>query len=354
MNLPEPPPLSDEVQRELCRAAAEVRDVEPWKFLGDTELLGIEDPESGAIGLVSILGMGGEMFAFHWHHGEGSRCFWNALIKGREPVDPEAMLRQVEMVECEFAGASEADPVDRERWRTFGPDGRKRKSVPVVRSYRPGFCPWYPEEDEVRALVRAMDLFLEFLPRLAEWWKRAPGEGGSAKRPVIPVLRRAARGTDGWALDTGRLPEPAAEVAPEEPAEDGFTFRLAALPRIGEVWEIGSMWLSRAVAEGDRPYFPKLALGVSLESETLADPVLYGGPGEEGIPGDQRALREVFERLAKARGGIPEVVRVASDTAETAFLSLARASGMKVSRDRLEVFPGVQAMFAEMEERMPG
>jgi hypothetical protein len=27
---------------------------------------------------------------------------------------------------------------------------------------------------------------------------------------------------------------------------------------------------------------------------------------------------------------------------------------MKVSRDRLEVFPGVQAMFAEMEERMPG
>jgi len=348
MNAPKPPSLSEEVQRELCRAAAEIREAEPWKFLGDTELLGIEKPESGGIGLVSVLGMGGEVFAVHWHHGEGSLRFWNGLLRGRERVNPEMMLRQIEMVECQFVGASEADPVDRERWRTFGPAGRKRKSVPMFRSYRPGFFPWHVEEAEARELVRVMDLLLEFWPEVKGWWEREAGKVGKANRPAIPVLRRTAQ-ADGWGLDSGRLPEPDPLPVPTEPEEDGFTFRLAGLPCLPEVWEIGSMWLSRAVSDGGRPYFPKLALCISVESQALSSPEMYGGTGEDGFAGDQEALRTVFERFAQVNGGIPEVLRVGSDQAEGAFLSLARAAGMKVVRDRMEELPAVFASFAAME-----
>jgi hypothetical protein len=44
----------------LCNLAAEIKELAPWKWMQETDIFGVEDPDTGAIGFVSIMGNVGE------------------------------------------------------------------------------------------------------------------------------------------------------------------------------------------------------------------------------------------------------------------------------------------------------
>ena len=59
------PPVSEAILRDLFEAASRVLEIQPWKRLGDTDWFAIEDPGSGTLQVVSIMGNAEEVFAIH-------------------------------------------------------------------------------------------------------------------------------------------------------------------------------------------------------------------------------------------------------------------------------------------------
>src|SRR2546429_9403001 len=51
---------SDPEARELFDLAIQVKDLKPWRWMGETDLVGIETPETGEIGLIRAMGSLGE------------------------------------------------------------------------------------------------------------------------------------------------------------------------------------------------------------------------------------------------------------------------------------------------------
>ncbi len=69
-------PSTDEAHQ-LYSAAVRVKELAPWKWMDESELFGVQSPETGELGFVSIMGMAGEHFAVAVYQGaKGCTAFW--------------------------------------------------------------------------------------------------------------------------------------------------------------------------------------------------------------------------------------------------------------------------------------
>src|SRR5438132_5524724 len=51
---------NDPEARELFDLSTQVKDLKPWRWMEETDLIGIENPETGEIGFISVMGAVGE------------------------------------------------------------------------------------------------------------------------------------------------------------------------------------------------------------------------------------------------------------------------------------------------------
>jgi hypothetical protein len=76
----------------LYQAAICVKEIAPWEWMSETDLFGVQNPETGEIGFVSVMGMLGEHYAVAVYLGpEGLYGFWR--FQEMVPFDsPEDLL----------------------------------------------------------------------------------------------------------------------------------------------------------------------------------------------------------------------------------------------------------------------
>ncbi len=345
------PKVSDAVWSQLCAATLAVRETEPWKTLYDSELIGIRDPESGEIMLLSVLGAGGNVFAVHLHLPPEGQRFWRGAMETDKP-DETLMRYGLRMVECEWQNKSECEAEDIEIWQRFGKASRKQLWWPQFRSWLPGYSPWFIDESEARRLTVALGLLKRFFQDAKSAGKEAfsefAGPGASGIPDWIPLYELKKNGTaescEDWQLTRTPLPDPGPLPPVAEPEDELYAARLAGLPVVDDVWEIGATWQDTPVFDPseDRPYLPKIALclGHGIQSKPL--PELYGGKTTDG-----EALRKVFSALAEAEGCLPKELRVSTDTAELALRSVAVATGMAITRNPKELLPEAFRMLSQ-------
>src|SRR3954470_9743139 len=73
-------PSLDEWRR-LYEAAIRVKELEPWKWMDERQVFGVQNPETGELGFVSLMGMAREHFAVAVYLGaEGLYGFWEIEV----------------------------------------------------------------------------------------------------------------------------------------------------------------------------------------------------------------------------------------------------------------------------------
>ena len=60
----------------LCQLAIHIQQMSPWNFMEETDVFGFQDPESGALGFVSVMGRLGEFQAISVYRGVGGLYGW--------------------------------------------------------------------------------------------------------------------------------------------------------------------------------------------------------------------------------------------------------------------------------------
>ena len=328
------PEIPLETWRALYAAADALGELRLWECMGDSELLGVDDPHAGGPVLGAVMGTLGEVFGLALHHGPAALRWVLELATSDEPeVDIDEFLA-IAVVKVEFVPKRELPPEDKRRMKALGfvPRGGARAKWPAFQSHRPGYLPWHIDETDARLLLHA-------LPRLTAL--------GAAVRPLYDS--DAAFPSDGFAFfPKDRAPGPLRleEVEwrqvgmPPEPPVAAFSVDevtaaiLAKLPRQPSVvLEVEAFCGVSSIAEGGedgRPWLVKAALAAESGSGFIAGMEMGEAPDEalEAIAG--RALVAGI----KALGVRPGAVHLKSRRAAEALAALATQLGIPLKLRR--------------------
>ncbi len=153
--------------KRLYELAAELKELAPWKWMDETEIFGVENPDTKEIGFVSPMGMLGEHLSVGVYLGaEGLYGFWDFQMEGLK-AEPFALF-EIPQLQVSFENRENLEKQDRDVIKNLGLKFRGSQNYPLFRSIRPGFMLWFITSDEARMLIYAIEQTLEVAPRVRE------------------------------------------------------------------------------------------------------------------------------------------------------------------------------------------
>jgi hypothetical protein len=316
-------PTHDEWHK-LYQAAMRLKETAPWKWMAETDLFGVQNPETDELGFVSVMGALGEHLSIGVYLGaEGLYSFWGFQQIGAS-APPEAILGMLHL-QASFEDRNELTKKDRDVIKSLGLKFRGRQAWPLFRSYRPGFFPWYLEGWEARFLTLALEQTVEVALRFKE--NRAMLDTAADDSYLVRVPREA-KGTLVWE-------DRVVVVPPVDPEPISISMDVDALkavnrlPRRRYALEIDFFMVPILVGErGTRPSYPHMLLVVERESGmVLGSELLTPEPSLEAMWGlVPVTLVYKFANI----GIVPTQVRVQSPLLAKLLQLLAEELGFEV------------------------
>ncbi len=149
----------------LLALAAEVRGLAPWDFMTEADNFAVVLPAPYGVGLVSVMGAGGEHFAVALYLGPRAIFDFWGLLAGEGGDEPEAVL-EIDQLQLSWEGRSVLDRRDRQLLADLGVKPRGSHAWPMLRRYRAGYFPWFAHDDEVAMMITALEQLLVMAPRI--------------------------------------------------------------------------------------------------------------------------------------------------------------------------------------------
>ncbi len=314
--------------RQLYQAAMRIKEIAPWQWMQEDEVFGVQNPETGELGFVSVMGTLGEHLALAVYLGdEGLYGFW-AYRRIAASVPPEAMLGLLQ-IQASFEDRETLNPKDRDTIKELGLKFRGRQAWPMFRSYRPGFVPWYLEPAEARFLCHALQQAAEVTLRLKE--NDALFDTAAENSYLVRVPRQEADGLV-WEDRVMTVPPPE-PLTLSIPMDIETLEQVKRLPRSRSVLEVDFFNIHSPIYEKDaRPYFPHLLLVVDSESGmVLASELMSPEPDLMAMWGEIPVMMVYqFARM----GGVPVRINVREPMMAQLLRLLAQDLGFEVKVTR--------------------
>ena len=145
--------------RQLFDLAKQIKELKPWRWMEESDLIGIVSPESDKIGFISVMGSIGEYEAVALYLGaEGLHGFID-MHENRDS-SPDILL-QVNHIQVAFSDRKDLETEDLNLIKTLGLKFRGTGAWPLFRTYRAGYLPWRITLDEARFFVHALSQIIE-------------------------------------------------------------------------------------------------------------------------------------------------------------------------------------------------
>lgn len=319
--------------RKLYNAAIRIKEIAPWEWMAETDIFGIQDPETNQLGFVSVMGMMGEHYAVSVYLGsDGLYGFWDFEETGHLAA-PESLL-EIPQLQVSFDNRNELHERDRKIIKQLGLKFRGQHAWPMFRSYRPGFAPWFLEGEEIRFLTNTLDQLSDVAPRFGE--NPSLLETPNDDDYVVRIPRQGDN-TLAWEdhLMSVPPPEPSSIRIPMDIQTLGF---LNKLP-VGKTGiEVDLFMFPSAIKEKEaRPFFPYVLLMIDTQSGMiLGNEMLKPEPSLEAMWG--LIPMKVAHQLARI-GTVPKEVTVRSELLSQLLLPLAESLSLKLRRS--DILPGI-------------
>ncbi|MBM2826028.1 MAG: hypothetical protein HW403_92 [Dehalococcoidia bacterium] len=325
----------------MYEAALAFKAVEPWRWMYDSDMFGVQNPVDGEIGYCSALGNLGEVFALVVYPGTEGLESCNEFAAGELDGDGDEAIAILNCLMVAFEDRGELEKRDLEVIRDLGHKFRGRKEWPIFRSYRPGYAPWYLTGDEVRFMTLALQQATEVCLRCEE-------NKGILMAPQEDQLlvRLADKDGEGYAWrDEWLAPEYPDEGEDSlEPLIDELRVERArrAVTRKEGIWETDFFPTPIYIQEGERPYYPRMFLWVDRSAGLILE--FYLAPPSEGLTGFAESLLSAIEKS----GSMPREIQVKRGEALALLSPLASLLGIRLSlRERLSLLEQAQQSLLE-------
>lgn len=325
---PNQPSIDD--WKRLYDAAIEFKHIQPWSWMSDADLFGVQNPATGEIGYCCIMGQLEQVFALALYPGDEALQGYLKLQSGDfDYEDSEALHLQT----CLMASFEDRDRIDNTDYniiKRLGLKFRGRAAWPLFRCFLPGYLPWYLNQNEAKFLTLALQQAIDVSQRAKEdenlLW---PDENESR------ILVRALGNGNVWRDTYHDIPFLEDTEPLVGPVDEIRLRRIKkSSTRIDQTWEIDSFYFPNAVAEGGRPYFPRALIIMEHDTEMALHHFL--GPPDGYYEDFRNELLTLFERAKK----IP--YRILVDKAENQAIFEPIASGLGIRLDSVDWLPGAE------------
>jgi len=333
--------------RRLYAAADQIMRLAPWRWLLETDVFGVQFPGTDEIGYVSIMGNIGEHYAVSVYLGdEALTKFWDIESAPQIEDNTERILELPQLM-ASFEDRDMLEKADREIIRQLGLQYRGKRNWPLFRSYRPGFYPWFLEQNEVEKLATALEQAIGLAMRLEDRPELLKMERGCDF--LVRVCRK--RGSDVVWEDSVReltLPEPSTlNFRIDHAAIDEFE----SLPADAGPAEVAFFLApGRVGTPGQRPSFTYLLLAVEPESCHILGLELF-----QALDGLHRMWEEIPAKLVSIlnkAGFAPDELQVSSPRLHEFLAPIFGDLGIRVSL--WESLPAVEEVKESLWEFMAG
>jgi len=311
--------------RHLYEAAIRAKELAPWDWMNEVDIFGVENPETGDLGFVSVMGALGEHYAVGVYLGSWALYEFWSLVEAGPKAPPERIL-EIPQLQASFEDRTGLRVEDREIIKKLGLRFRGRGAWPLFRSWRPGFVPWYLEAHEARFLTTALLQLLDVAPRFRE--DRSLLEISDDDVYLVRALRREG-GAQVWEDRRVQVPPPPPRQI-EIILDQRLLQSLQKVTRSVAALEVDLSMIPEGMRDTpqERPYYAYNLLIVEPQSSfVLGTELLAPAPTLEAMWG------QVPQRLAQQLlrvGILPEEIRVRSPLLRQLLQPLAQELGIRL------------------------
>lgn len=152
--------------KDLFDLAIKVKALAPWRWMEETDVFGVESPDTGELGFVSIMGTLGEHEAVALYL--GAEGLYDFVDLHEDQAAPAESLIEIRHVQAAFSGREFLEKEDRDLIKQLGLKFRGVNAWPMFRSHRPGYLPWFVTVAEARFLIHALSRTLDLATRVRD------------------------------------------------------------------------------------------------------------------------------------------------------------------------------------------
>lgn len=132
----------------LIDIAIAIRDLAPWRWLTDSQLIGVRDPETGQVWYCSIMGMLGEYFAVMAYPGEKGLMMLQ-VSSARDEQPAMHHLLTISGISVDFDDEEYLEPPDFLLFGKLNKCFKGSMAWPKFRDYTAGYFPWFLNANQV-------------------------------------------------------------------------------------------------------------------------------------------------------------------------------------------------------------
>lgn len=320
-----PPPES--LKRQLYETAHRVKDIEPWEWMEESDIFGIQSPETGEYGFVSVMGMAGEHYAVSVYKGVAAIYqLFDFVMEDPELADPMDLMH-IPQFQLSFEDRNMLSSIDRNEIKALGYKYRGSRAWVQFRCYRPGYAPWYLEADEAQFLLYGLEQLLDIAPRFeADEDLLTPEE---EHQFLVRVPRKDGAGL-AWEDKKVAIPPPP-EAPLRLPAQSPALQQVQKLKKNRNRMEMDVFPLHTPIKEekDERPYYGYVFMLVDHESGMIVhNDMLQPFPSYEAMQAKIPDL--LIAALARLKIH-PAEIGVARKWLDTMLRPVAKAAGLEVT-----------------------
>ncbi len=341
--VPETEPTLEQWRR-LYEVAGRVKEAAPWQWMLESDLFALQDPGTGELGFVSVMGNLGEHLAVANYPGAlGYHGFWLMATGNDRNVEEEFFM--LPQLQASFEDRDQLNERDRDLIGALGLKYRGKQAWPLFRSYRPGYMPWHLEAHEADLLYWTLEQLLKVAPRY-----RGLARPARARIPKEYPLRAPA--VEGEAVTWRDGVAPAPDPPEHEIVIDLAPGLLESARRMAHGLREIEVDLSPqpfVVGErGQRPQVPFMLMAVNVQSGmVLCTDLLTAERGIEAMYGE--APGHLLAAIARL-GARPATIAIRNWRLESVLAPIAPAIGAKLARKKR--LPALDRVNRELERFM--
>jgi len=249
--------------RRLYELMDEIREFAPWEFMYEDNIFGVQFPETGKLGFVSVMGNLGEHLAVAVYQGKKGFEGFMTMQRMGDKLNPDIVL-QVPQLQASFEDREMITAEDRKVIKGLNLKFRGRQAWTQFRSYRPGCFPWYLEEEEAQMLTHALGQLLDVAPR----FENDPDLLETSEKDKKYLVRVFEN--DKWVDQRQKITFPADPPLHLKMDMDALN-QLKNMPKRNSIVEVDVQMMEEAVndKEFERPFFPFLFMMADKQSRMI-------------------------------------------------------------------------------------
>jgi hypothetical protein len=255
--------VSLEEWRKLYEAMIRLKKIAPWERIEETDIFGVQNPGTGEIGYVSIMGLLGEHYGISVYTGDaGLSGFWKLQYENIQ-ASPEQLL-ECPQLQASFEDRDMLEKKDAAIIKKLNLKFRGESAYPFFRSIRPGCLPWFLEPEEACFLGYVLEQTLDVVLR----FEKDPSLLKSLKKKnyLVRVPRQENKNLS-WEDRIIRI-EPSNTLEIPVKMKNQEIKALDSRRRSDNIFEIDFFIFPIPIHEkNNRPYLPYILLVVDSESQ---------------------------------------------------------------------------------------